>query len=180
MRDNGPVTQREVFMDDGFVIVSRTDEKGRIVFVNKNFIDISGFSQQQLIGQPHNLIRHSDMPPEAFKDMWRDLHAGIPWTGYVKNRVKNGDHYWVRANAMPEIENGRITGFLSIRNKPDQETTKVVGDIYKKFIDGKAGTLSIEHGLVVDNSNKGKLERWYKKIGSKVTCLGIIMIICYI
>lgn len=175
MRDNGPVTQREVPMADGSVIVSRTDEKGRIVFINRDFIDISGFAKEELIGQPHNLIRHCDMPPEAFKDMWRDLQAGMPWTGYVKNRVKNGDHYWVRANAMPEFENGRITGFLSIRNKPEQQTTKIVGDIYKKFIEGNSGSLAIEHGLVVDNSSKGKFKRWYKKIGSKVTCLSISM-----
>ena len=119
MRNNGPVTQREVFMADASVIVSRTDDKGRIQFMNKDFLDISGFTKDELMGQPHNAIRHIDMPPEAFEDMWRDLKAGKPWSGYVKNRCKNGDHYWVQANAMPEYENGQMVGYLSIRNKPD-------------------------------------------------------------
>lgn len=175
MRDNGPVTQREVFMADGSVIVSRTDDKGRIEFVNRDFVDISGFKREELIGQPHNLIRHSDMPAEAFKDLWRDLAAGKPWSGYVKNRVKNGDHYWVHANAMPVIENGRVTGYVSIRSKPDPKITKAVGDIYKKFIDGTAGTLAIEHGMVIDTSRKGKLHRWYEKFGSKVISMGAMM-----
>ncbi len=175
MRDNGPVTQHEVAMPDGSVIVSKTDDKGRIVSVNQDFIDISGFSREELIGQPHNLIRHRDMPPEAFADMWRDLTAGKPWSGYVKNRIKNGDHYWVHANAMPEFENGKMIGFLSVRSKPDSATTKAVGDIYKKFIDGTAGSLGIEHGLVVDTSTKGKMRRWYAKFGSKILSLSVLM-----
>ncbi len=118
MRDNGPVTQHEVFMADGSVIVSRTDDKGRILFVNQDFVDISGYTREELIGQPHNVIRHRDMPPEAYKDLWDDIQAGKPWSGYVKNRTKNGDHYWVQANAMPVTENGKVTGYISIRSKP--------------------------------------------------------------
>jgi PAS domain S-box-containing protein len=108
MRDNGPVTQREVVMRDDMIIVSRTDEKGRIQFINEDFLEIAGFTKEELIGQPHNIIRHSDMPPEAFEDMWRDLKAGKPWNGFVKNRIKNGDHYWVEANAMPDVVNGVV------------------------------------------------------------------------
>jgi aerotaxis receptor len=175
MRDNGPVTQREVIMGDDSIIVSKTDDKGRIQFVNKDFIDISGFKEEELIGQPHNLIRHSDMPPEAFKDMWNDLSSGKPWSGYVKNRVKNGDHYWVHANAMPVIEGGRVTGFISIRNKPPAKTTQIVGEIYKKFIDKKAGTLEIKHGMVIDNKRSERLRRWYEKFGSKVVVMGTLM-----
>jgi len=175
MRDNGPVTQREVIMGDDSIIVSKTDDKGRIQFVNKDFIDISGFKEEELIGQPHNLIRHSDMPPEAFKDLWNDLSSGKPWSGYVKNRVKNGDHYWVHANAMPVIEGGRVTGFISIRNKPPAKTTQIVGEIYKKFIDKKAGTLEIKHGMVIDNKRSERLRRWNEKLGSKVVVMGALM-----
>ena len=175
MRDNGPVTQREVIMGDDSVIVSKTDDKGRIQFVNKDFIDMSGFKEEELIGQPHNLIRHSDMPAEAFKDLWNDLSSGKPWSGYVKNRVKNGDHYWVHANAMPVIEGGRVTGFISIRNKPSAKTTQIVGEIYKKFIDKKAGTLEIKHGMVIDNKRSERLRRWYEKFGAKVTVMGALM-----
>jgi len=179
MRNNGLVTQREVFMPDGSMIVSITDEKGKIRSVNKDFIDISGFTKDELIGQPHNLVRHCDMPPEAFEDMWRDLKAGIPWSGYVKNRVKNGDYYWVHANAMPIIENGQITGYVSVRNRPDSKVTKVVGDIYKKFIDGKAGPLSIEHGQASDRSPKEMAKRWYNKAGNKVKVLSIFLCSMY-
>lgn len=172
MRNNGPVTQREVFMKDGSVIVSSTDDKGRITFVNQDFIDISGFTRDELVGQPHNLIRHCDMPPEAFEDLWRDLKAGKPWSGYVKNRVKNGDHYWVQANAMPQIENGMLKGYISIRSKPDSAVTKAVGEIYKKFMDGKAGTFKIEHGRVVDHSKKASIKRWSEKFSSKIAVMG--------
>lgn len=172
MRNNGPVTNREVFMADGSVIVSKTDEKGKIQFVNRDFVDISGFTREELIGQPHNLIRHSDMPPEAFEDLWRDLKAGKPWSGFVKNRVKNGDHYWVNANAMPVVEGGRVTGYISIRSKPDPKVTQAVGDVYKLFLEGKAGKLAIEHGRVVDYSRKAVMKRWFEKLGSKVVCMG--------
>jgi PAS domain S-box-containing protein len=172
MRNNGPVTQHEVFMPEGSMIVSITDEKGKIRLVNKDFIDISGFTEEELLGQPHNLIRHCDMPPEAFADMWRDLKAGLPWSGYVKNRTKNGDHYWVHANAMPIVENDQITGYISVRNKPDSAVTKMVGDIYRKFLDGKAGTLAIEHGEVIDHSRMATAKRWLGKVGSKIIVLG--------
>lgn len=175
MRDNGPVTQHEVAMADDSAIVSRTDDKGRIKFANKDFIDISGFTYEEILGQPHNMIRHRDMPYQAFKDMWDDLKSGRPWSGYVKNRTKNGDHYWVLANAMPLIESGVTTGFISIRSKPDQQTTKIVGDIYKKFIDGTAGAVEIKHGRVIDISFKGRLQRWYSMFGSKIRVLGGVM-----
>ncbi len=176
MRDNGPVTQREVVMDEGSMIVSVTDDKGRIKSVNKDFIDISGFTNDELIGQPHNLIRHSDMPPEAFADMWRDLKAGKPWSGYVKNRVKNGDHYWVHANAMPIVENEQVTGYMSVRNKPRPEIVKAVSDIYRKFREGKAGSLAIEHGQVVDRSRSASRRRWLGCISNQIAIMGYILI----
>ncbi len=175
MRNNQPITNREVFMEDGSIIVSKTDDKGRIEFVNKDFIDISRFEKDELIGQPHNLIRHPDMPAEAFEDMWRDLKAGLPWNGYVKNRVKNGDHYWVNATAMPVMESGRLTGYISIRSKPDAETIKAVEPIYQRFRDGKADGLAIEHGRVINHGFKSRAGRWYSKLGSKVTAMGVVL-----
>lgn len=175
MRDNGPVTPKEIFMAEDGAIVSKTDDKGRIEFVNKDFVDISGFTYEELDGQPHNIIRHRDMPKEAFHDLWNDLKAGKPWSGYVKNRTRNGDHYWVLANAMPVVVNNKTTGYISIRSKPDHETTKAVGDIYKKFVEGTAGSLAIEHGRVIDTSRKGKISRWYAKFGSKISVFGFVM-----
>ncbi|MDX2094966.1 MAG: methyl-accepting chemotaxis protein [Alphaproteobacteria bacterium] len=180
MRDNGPVTGREVVMPEGTMIVSITDEKGKIRLANKDFIDISGFTKEELLGQPHNIVRHCDMPPEAFADLWKDLKAGLPWSGYVKNRTKTGDHYWVQANAMPLFENGRMIGFLSIRNKPDSATTKAVGAIYKQFIDGKAGSLAIEHGQVVDRSPRAATQRWLSKIINKIKMLAVSLCAMYI
>lgn len=176
MRDNGSVTQREVFMLEGSMIVSTTDVNGKIKSVNNDFVDISGFIREELIGQPHNLIRHSDMPPEAFKDMWRDLKAGLPWSGYVKNRVKNGDHYWVHANAMPIQKGGHITGYMSVRNKPDADIIATVGAVYSKFLNGNAGSLSIEHGQIIDQSPKAKGIRWFGKTTNKIKTLTIALI----
>lgn len=93
MRENLPVTGFEYPVADGKYIVSKTDLKGRITYVNPYFIEVRGFTGQELIGAPHNLVRHPDMPPEAFHDMWRTLQSGLPWTGLVKNRRKDGGYY---------------------------------------------------------------------------------------
>ena len=106
MRDNGPVTNKEVELGDSDLLVSRTDASGIITFANKNFVDISGFTEQELVGSPHNIVRHPDMPEGAFADLWSTIRAGKPWEGLVKNRTKSGDHYWVRANVTPLIEDG--------------------------------------------------------------------------
>ena len=110
MRRNLPVTGQEYPLRDGMTIVSRTDLKGRITYVNDDFVEAAGFTLDELIGQPHNLVRHPDMPEQAFADLWQTLKAGRPWTGLVKNRRKNGDHYWVVANATPVLDGGQVTG----------------------------------------------------------------------
>ena len=117
MRTNLPVTSREVQISEHHRIVSKTDLKGQITYINKDFIDISGFTENELLGQPHNIVRHPDMPEEAFADFWRNLKDGRPWVGLVKNRCKNGDYYWVEAHASPVWENGQVTGYLSVRRK---------------------------------------------------------------
>lgn len=173
MRNNQPTTNREVLMADGSMIVSRTDPKGKIEFMNQDFLDIAGFEKDELMNQPHNIIRHPDMPEEAFEDMWRDLKAGLPWSGYVKNRVKNGDHYWVLANAMPLVEGGKTTGYISIRSKPDSETVKAVDAVYRKFKEKKADGLSIRHGRIVDHSRSARISRWFEKIGNRILCVSV-------
>jgi PAS domain S-box-containing protein len=115
MRNNGPVTQREYMLPPGTTLVSTTDLQSHITYCNPAFVETSGFSRDELIGQPHNLVRHPDMPAEAYRDMWATLQAGQPWTALVKNRRKNGDHYWVRANVTPVLEGGRVTGYMSVR-----------------------------------------------------------------
>jgi len=118
MRNNQPVTQQETIIPDGVFIYSRTDLKGQITEANRAFADISGYTQDEMVGQPHNMIRHPDMPKEAFADMWRSLKAGRPWQGVVKNRRKDGGFYWVIANVSPVRENGQIVGYQSLRNRP--------------------------------------------------------------
>ncbi|MBK3777684.1 PAS domain-containing protein [Azospirillum brasilense] len=100
MRDNGPVTNREIEMSEDTLLVSRTDTRGKITFVNKAFVDISGFSETELLGAPHNVVRHPDMPPAAFANLWETIKDGRPWEGLVKNRSKSGDHYWCSRTKM--------------------------------------------------------------------------------
>ncbi|WP_255211033.1 PAS domain-containing protein [Methylogaea oryzae] len=95
MKLNMPVTSHEVVLRDDHMIVSKTDLKGLITYVNHDFLEISGFTERELIGFNHNIVRHPEMPPAAFKDLWDTVKAGKPWTGIVKNRCKNGDFYWV-------------------------------------------------------------------------------------
>ncbi|WP_291066587.1 PAS domain-containing protein [Hydrogenophaga sp.] len=98
--------------------MSATDLESRITYANAAFVSISGYSIQELLGQPHKLVRHPDMPAAAFADMWATLKAGLSWTGLVKNRCKNGDFYWVRANVSPMVRDGRLVGCISVRTKP--------------------------------------------------------------
>lgn len=149
MRNNLPVTDIEVPLDDDALIVSKTDLKGLITYINHDFIDISGFSESELIGQPHNLVRHPDMPVEAFADLWQDLKAGRPWTGMVKNRCKNGDFYWVMATATPIRENGQVVGYMSVRRKATRQQIEAAAGAYRQFREKKSGGMHIRHGAVV-------------------------------
>jgi len=133
MRINLPVSQREFDYPDSDLIVSTTDTQGRITHCNEAFVSVSGYSYDELLGQPHNLVRHPDMPPEAFKDMWGTIGRGRPWTGIVKNRRKNGDHYWVEANVMPVVEGDKPVGYISVRFKPTREQVKAAEALYAKL-----------------------------------------------
>lgn len=159
MRNNQPVTANEVLLDADTLIVSRTDPKGLITYVNKAFIDISGFGEAELLGQPHNIVRHPDMPVEAFADLWRDLQAGRPWIGLVKNRCKNGDFYWVLASVTPLRENGQVVGYLSVRRMATREQVNAAENAYRLFRERRASGLQIRHGAVV-NGGPGWLAGW--------------------
>jgi methyl-accepting chemotaxis protein len=165
MRTNLPVTQNEIQLSDSSLIVSKTDMQGRINYVNKDFLDISGYTEAELIGEPHNIVRHPDMPVEAFEDLWRTLKEGRPWTGYVKNRCKNGDYYWVLANATPIWENGQITGYMSVRRRASREAIEAHEAVYRRFREKKQGRLRIQYGVAV----KGKGPLWQNKpVGLKM------------
>jgi aerotaxis receptor len=151
MRSNLPITNVEYVLKDHEAPTSKTDIHGNITYVNQDFVNISGFSEDELLGQPHNIVRHPDMPVEAFADLWNTLRSGKPWTGIVKNRCKNGDHYWVEANAAPIFENGKIVGFTSVRGKPAREQVQAAEGAYRAV---KAGdkTLAIREGKAVKRS----------------------------
>ena len=158
MRTNLPVTQQEYMLRDGSMIVSKTDVKGRITYVNDDFVEASGFTEAELMGQPHNLVRHPDMPEEGFADLWATLKRGDPWTGLVKNRRKNGDHYWVVANATPIREGGVVTGYMSVRSKPTRDQVAAADAAYRLFKEGQARGKAIRDGHVVNTG-------WLAKLG---------------
>lgn len=129
MRNNQPVSQREYPLREGAVILSWTDAKGNITFANDDFVEASGFTREELIGQPQNLVRHPDMPSEAFRDLWATIKAGDPWVGLVKNRRRDGDYYWVKATVTPTPDGG----FMSVRTRPGREEVQAAEALYQRL-----------------------------------------------
>jgi PAS domain S-box-containing protein len=148
MRQNLPVSDIEYPITDETLIVSKTDLKGRLTYFNEQFVEASGFTEQELIGQPHNIIRHPDMPPEAFGNLWDTLKAGKPWAGAVKNRRKNGDFYWVLASATPIYQGGQVAGYMSIRTKLPADQRKEAEQVYALLRARKADAYRIEAGMI--------------------------------
>ncbi|WP_027797729.1 methyl-accepting chemotaxis protein [Paraburkholderia acidipaludis] len=158
MRNNQPVTQHEYDFPASQMLVSATDLKGRIQYCNPAFIAVSGFSREELIGQPHNIIRHPDMPAVAFADMWSTIREGRPWTALVKNRRKNGDHYWVRANVTPVSEQGNVVGYLSVRVKPSRDEIREAEALYAKMREGTLRGARLRHGAIVRTGLAGAVQ----------------------
>ncbi|WP_144393874.1 methyl-accepting chemotaxis protein [Pleionea sediminis] len=131
MKKNLPVTDRENDYSSDLKIVSTTDLKGAITHVNEDFCTIAGFSKEELLNKNHNIIRHPDMPPAAFQNLWDTVKLGKPWMGIVKNRCKNGDYYWVNAYVTPLYEDGHVTGYQSVRLKPQKEHVERAETLYK-------------------------------------------------
>ena len=150
------VTQYEYPLDDDTTLMSTTDLHSYMTHTNDTFVQVSGFTLQELLGQPHNIVRHPDMPKAAFADMWYTLQKGEPWSGIVKNRRKNGDHYWVRANAVPMVRNGQMTGYMSIRTRATEDEVAAVEPLYKALNEGRCKK-RIHKGLVVRKGWLGKL-----------------------
>jgi len=149
MRTNLPVTQREYDFPASATLMSTTDTQSHITYANAAFIAVSGFERDEILGQPHNIVRHPDMPTQAFADMWATLKAGRSWTALVKNRRKNGDHYWVRANATPVMRDGQVTGYMSVRTKPTRQEIEGAESLYRALRENKAGNRAFHQGLVV-------------------------------
>jgi methyl-accepting chemotaxis protein len=176
MRVNLPVTGREYLLRDGSAIVSKTDTKGRITYVNDDFIEASGFTEDELIGKAHNLVRHPDMPPEAFADLWRTLQAGRPWTGYVKNRRKDGDHYWVLANVTPIRRGNEIVEYMSVRSKPSREMVDACEALYREFREQRQGRKQIREGSVVTPGPKQWFAAQYRLPFALQVVVGVLLL----
>ena len=160
MRVNQPVTQREFDFPGNTTLMSTTDPSSHVSYANAAFVEVSGFSREEILGSPHNFIRHPDMPQEAFADMWATMKGGEPWTALVKNRRKNGDHYWVRASAVPIVRKGRIESYMSVRTKPSREEIAGAEALYKDFREGKAGGRRFHKGIIVRGGLLGFYSRF--------------------
>ena len=174
MKINMPVTNVETLLPADEFIYSATDLKGIIVEANEAFAKLSDFTREELIGKPHNTVRHPDMPQEAFEDLWRDLKAGRPWRGIVKNRRQDGGFYWVVANASPVRENGQIVGYQSIRSRPSREEVSAAERAYQRLKNGDK-SLRIEHGRVVSSASRRRIN--LASLRSQMNLSGIVVLI---
>jgi aerotaxis receptor len=149
MRNNQPITQRECSFQAQQRLISTTDLKGQITYCNDAFVEISGFTRDELIRAPHNLVRHPDVPAAVFQHMWETLKQGRPWMGIIKNRCKNGDHYWVNAYITPVTDNNQLIGYESVRVKPTAEQVRRTEALYQRINSGKSAIPGSDHWLPV-------------------------------
>jgi aerotaxis receptor len=162
MRNNQPVQNIEFPFPAGETLVSTTDLKGRITYCNAAFIAMSGFAKEELLGQPHNIVRHPDMPEEAYRDMWQTIASGLPWSAPVKNRRKDGSYYWVMANVTPLMHGGTPIGYMSVRTQPSREQVAAAEQLYatmrQEKADGRQITL-LAQGNVEVQTTMARLQR---------------------
>ena len=147
MKKNLPITDHENDYAAGIHIVSSTDNKGVIRSCNRDFVEISGFSEEELLGKNQNIVRHPDMPEAAFADLWDNLKQKRSWTGIVKNRSKNGDYYWVDAYIIPIVDDGEVIGYQSVRVKPNRLFVERAEALYKQLNKGVSFLQNIKSKL---------------------------------
>ncbi|MGO3132552.1 MAG: methyl-accepting chemotaxis protein [Alcaligenes sp.] len=152
MRKNLPITGIETELLDEQYLISKTDLAGRIIYANPAFVEVSGFSREELIGEPHNIVRHPDMPSAVFADLWHTLKQGRSWVGVVKNRRKDGGFYWVLAHASPIIEQGELTGFASVRVRAKPQDIQAAEQFYQELRDGRNRSRTIRAGQITARS----------------------------
>ncbi|MBW8182637.1 methyl-accepting chemotaxis protein [Shewanella nanhaiensis] len=133
MRQNLPVTQKNYDYPADWILLSTTDTSSIIKYANPSFCNVAGYQLDKMVGEPHNMVRHPDMPPAAFEDLWTTIKGGHPWKGMVKNRCANGDHYWVDAFVTPISEGGKVVEYQSVRTKPTSEQIDRAEESYKEL-----------------------------------------------
>jgi len=177
MRNNQPVNNIEHRMKPDDILVSKTDLKGKLTYANEGFCKISGMTEEELIGQPHNVVRHPDMPPEAFADLWATVKAGKPWTGYVKNRSADGGFYWVKACVAPEFDDGgRSIGYISVRTCPTKSEISKIEALYADVNVGRAKLPSTLKFSFI-RSLKVKTKLVVVSVLSTLTMLGLLWMV---
>ncbi|MBB1092124.1 MCP four helix bundle domain-containing protein [Rhodopseudomonas palustris] len=175
MRKNLPVTTNEYVLPGDTLIVSKTDTKGKLTYFNEQFVTASGFTEAELMGQPHNIVRHPDMPPAAFQNLWDTVKAGKPWSGAVKNRRKNGDYYWVQASATPIWENGQITGYMSVRTKISSAMREEAERVYALMNQGQAQGYRVDDGIIRKKSWLDLFAPFTRTLRARLTTLIAVM-----
>ena len=186
MRKNFPVTNNELPIANDTILVSKTDLKGKLTYFNEAFVNVSGFSDDELMGRPHNIVRHPDMPPTAFDDLWQTIKSGKPWAGAVKNRRKNGDYYWVLASATPIWEGEHISGYMSIRTQLPADQRAEAEQVYRLINEGKAAAYKVEAGVIRRRSwldlfspfTRSLRERFLTLLGGTATGLVATAAVC--
>ena len=168
--------QHESVLDDHTTLMSTTDLNSCITHVNDAFVKISGYGREEMHGLPHNLVRHPDMPKAAFADMWYTLKQGEPWTGIVKNRPKSGGHYWVRANAIPQVRNGKTIGYMSIRTKASPQEVAAVEPLYQALRENRSNK-RLHKGRVISKRWWGKLSAMPLRWRVRSVMLGLYMLL---
>lgn len=149
MRKNLPITSQEITIPINSVLISRTDMKGRISYVSQDFANISGFSEEEMLGEPHNLIRHPDVPSEIFREMWEMIQDGNPWSGIIKNRAKSGDYYWVDATVTPVMNEGVISGYMSVRKKATEDQIRRAEILFSQLKNTKSFLWKLKEGIQI-------------------------------
>ncbi len=168
MKKNLPITHKEVPFPEGEEIISTTSLKGIITSFNDTFQKISGFDAEELMNKNHNVIRHPEMPPVAFEDLWKTMKSNHHWMGIIKNRVKNGDHYWVDGYVSPMIDNGEVTGYESVRSKPSRERVERAERVYQRINNGQSA---------IDGSWLFRLNLKYRFLVAQLVALFISLMI---
>ncbi|MCQ4347721.1 methyl-accepting chemotaxis protein [Pseudomonas stutzeri] len=157
-------------------LLSRTDRDGRITYAAQAFVEVSGYSREELIGAPHNIVRHPDMPAEAFADLWQTLARGDIWVGLVKNRRKNGDYYWVRAHVAPIVENGEVQGYTSVRVKPSTAEIELASRTYARLRAGDHRGIHLRRGRIVPGGLSGWPGRLRARIAAPLLVSGLLLL----
>ena len=182
MRVNLPITTHEYVFPKGQTLVSTTDLKGRILYCNPMFIEVSGYSRDELLGQPHNIVRHPDMPEEAYRDMWQTIASGVPWSAAVKNRRKDGSFYWVMANVTPLMQGDQPSGFMSVRTEARREQIEAAEKLYAQMrAEKEAGALvhTLQQARVVKNTLSARVGRLLQPgLMAKLVLCTLLLVLC--